>query len=89
MTIALEKSLHNFNPDHFGGLDDFLSTAGTDERDTLMIACADHGTASNNLSFAGTERFFILQHIAECVPPPDSREPNDLFGAIEVGFQRV
>lgn len=87
MTIALEKSLHDFNPDHFGGLNEFLSTSDTVERDTLMIACADHGSAPDNVSFAGTERFFILQHIAECVPPPDGCETNDLFGAIEVGFQ--
>lgn len=52
-----------------------------------MIACADHGTAPDNVSFAGTDRFFILQHIGESVPPPDGREPNDLFGSIEVGFE--
>ena len=86
MTIQLEASLHQFNPNHFGGLNDFLLTADDCERDTLMIACADHGTAPDNVSFAGTARFFILQHIGECVPPPEDREPNDLFGSIEVGF---
>ena len=30
--------------------------------------------------------FFILQCIAECVPPPEDRERNNLFGSIELGF---
>jgi len=87
MTIALDKSLHNFNPDHFGGLDDLLLTADSNKRDTLMIACADHGNAPDNVSFAGTDRFFILQHIGAYVPPPDGRRPSGLHGPIAVGFQ--
>jgi carbonic anhydrase len=85
--IELESSLHKFNPEYFGTVDDFLSTAERNERDTLMIACADHGTAPDNVSFAGTDRFFILQHIAECVPPPEDREPDNLFGSIQAGFE--
>ncbi len=88
MTIELKKSLHNFNPDHFGGLNDFLSTADSNQRDTLMIACADHGSAPDNVSFAGTDRFFILQHIGESVPPPEDRNPDNLFGSIQVGFDK-
>lgn len=87
MTIQLDSSLHNFNPDHFGCVNDFLSTADRNERDTLMIACADHGTAPDNISFAGTDRFFILQHIGECVPPPNDRHPNNLFESIRRGFE--
>ena len=86
MTIELESSLHQFKPDDFGSLHDFLSTTDKDERDTLLIACSDHGTAPDNVSFAGTDRFLILQHLAECVPPPEDRESNDLFGSIELGF---
>lgn len=86
MTIQLESALHHFNPDDFGSLNDFLSTANKNERDTLMIACADHGTAPDNVSFAGTDRLLIIQQIAECVPPPEDRERNNLFGSIELGF---
>lgn len=57
MTIQLESSLHHLNPDDFGGLNDFLSTADKDERYTLMIACADYGTVPDNVSFPGTDRF--------------------------------
>jgi carbonic anhydrase len=85
--IELETSLHQFNPDHFGGLNDFLSTADSKERDTLMLACADHGTAPDNVSFAGTDRFFILQHLAACVPRPEDHEIDNSFGAIELGFE--
>jgi len=88
MTIELEKSLHKFNPNHFGGLNDFLSTSDSNKRDTLMIACADHGTAPDNISFVGTDRFFILQHIGECVPPPEDRNPDNLFASIQVGFDK-
>ena len=36
MTIQLEASLHHFNPNHFGGTTDFLSTADDCDCDTLM-----------------------------------------------------
>ena len=86
MTIQLESSLHHFNPDHFGGLNDFLSTADKRERDTLMIACADHGAAPDNVSFASTDRFLVLQRVGQCVSPPEDRERSNLFGSIEIGF---
>ncbi len=86
MTIQLESSLHHFNPNHFGGISDFLPTADKCERDTLVIACADHGAAPDNVSFASADRFFIVQHIAECVPPPKDRECSSLFKSIELGF---
>jgi len=82
----LDSSLHKFNPDHFGGLDDFLSTADSKERDTLMIACSDQGTAPDNVSFAGTDRFFVLQYIAGCVPRPEDSE--SFQASIRVGFNR-
>ena len=84
--IELDLSLHQFNPEHFGTFDDFLSTAHNNKRDTLMFACADHGTAPDNVSFAGTERFFILQHLAAAIPPPSDNEVDSSFGAILYGF---
>ncbi len=39
--IELETLLHKFNPDHFGGIADFLKTPDSNERDTLMFACAE------------------------------------------------
>ena len=71
MTIQLDSSLHNFNPNHFGVPDDVLSTSNRNERDTLMLACAVVGTAPDNVSFASTDRFYILQHLAACVPRPE------------------
>lgn len=85
--IELETSLHKFKPEHFGTIDDFLANANRNERDTLMIACSDHGTAPDNVSFAGTERFFILQHLAACVPRPEDGELDNTFGAIQLGFE--
>ncbi len=87
MMIELETSLHQFNPDHFGTINDFLSTSDSNERDTLMLACADHGTAPDNVSFAGPNRFFILQHLAACVPRPKDNEIDNSFGAIMIGFE--
>lgn len=80
--IEPETSLHKFYPSHFGIVYDFLSTAERNERETLMVACADHGTAPDNVSFAGTDRCFILQSISECVAPPEDREPDNLFDSV-------
>lgn len=85
--IELDPSLHNFDPQHFGRLIDFLSTSDRNERDTLMIACSDHGTAPDNVSFAGPDRFFILQHLAASIPPQDG-EPHDLFDSVRIAFRK-
>lgn len=73
IVIELESSLHQFNPNHFGRLNDFLSTSMRRERDTLMIACSDHATAPQCVSFAGPERFCILQHLAASIPPTQNQ----------------
>ena len=84
--IELESSLHQFNPDHFGTVYDFVNTADSDQRDTLMIACSDHGTAPDNVSFAGPDRFFILQHLAASIPRPQDHEIDNTFDGILVAF---
>jgi carbonic anhydrase len=84
--IELETSLHQFNPDDFGAVGDFLKTTDCNERDTLMIACADHGTAPDNVSFAGTDRFFILQHLAACIPSPEDGANDSAFAEVQFAF---
>jgi len=86
--IELESSLHKFKLKHFGRVDDFLSTADSNIRDTLMIACSDHGSAPDNVSFAGPDRFFILQHLAASVPAPDDSKCDNAFDSILYGFER-
>lgn len=38
------------------------------ERDTLLVACSDHGTAPDDLSFAGESRLLIVQHLISSIP---------------------
>jgi carbonic anhydrase len=84
--IELETTLHDFNPAHFGGIDDFRNPAKSNERDTLMLACPDHGTGPDNVSFAGSDRFFILQHLAASVPSPADSAIDNTFDSILCGF---
>jgi len=84
--IQLKPVLHAFNPDHFGTIDDFLETTGSKERDTLMIACADQGSAPDNVSFADPERFFILQHLAASIPSPATGTTDNTFVEIQYAF---
>jgi carbonic anhydrase len=72
--IPLDRELHNFAPEHFGMLSDLLEGAPSGECDTLMIACSDHGTAPDHVSFARPGRFFILQHLVSSVPAADDFE---------------
>lgn len=37
------------------------------ERDTLLVACSDHGTAPDNLLFAGESRLLIVQHLISSI----------------------
>lgn len=38
------------------------------ERDTLLVACSNHGTAPDNLSFAGESRLLMVQHLISSIP---------------------
>lgn len=78
--IPLDRELHQFTPEHFGTLGDLLKGNRSGNCDTLMIACADHGTAPDNVSFARPGRFFILQHLVSSIPPVD-RIAEDLIPA--------
>lgn len=66
--IQLESGLHQFSRDFFGDLKDLVDADKASYRDTLLIACSDHGAAPDNVSFAGHDRFLIVQHIGGSIP---------------------
>lgn len=86
MIIELNASLHNFNPDHFGSVSDFRTPAEVNQRDTLIFACSDHGTAPDNISIVSNDRVLIMQHIGESIPRPEDESVDDLFESIRKLF---
>ncbi len=66
--FRLKADLHRFPTGVFGSAGDLIRPTDVRERDTLMIACSELGTAPDNVSFAKPGRFVILQHIGASVP---------------------
>ncbi|QDU73709.1 Carbonic anhydrase 1 [Bremerella volcania] len=84
----LDSSLHRFPVKHFGTASDFLLSAESEERDTLMIACADQGGAPDRVSFAKSGRFFVVQHLASSIRPAGDRDENSEISDIEFAFSK-
>ena len=84
--IPLDHKLHNFVPQHFGTLSDLLKEGRPGACDALMIACSDHGTAPDNISFARPGRFFILQHLVSSIPSADDYAADMTTADIEYAF---
>ena len=64
--MKIKTGLRQFSTSQFGTLADWMATSS--ERDTLLVACSDHGTAPDNLSFAGESRLLIVQHLISSIP---------------------
>lgn len=84
--ILLDKSLHQFSPQHFGTAYDIQRDNGDDVCDILMVACACHGSAPDELSIAGPERIFALQHLAASVPPAWETSATSAVADLEYAF---
>lgn len=65
--VPLRANLHPFPQNTFGSIADLVRPSSR-ERDTLIIACSELGSAPDYVSFAKRERFVILQHLAASMP---------------------
>ena len=87
--VSLRPNLHSFPKNSFGSVADLVGPASR-ERDTLIIACSELGSAPDYASFANRERFVILQHLAASLPSKAECEMYDelCFIAIEQLFYK-
>jgi carbonic anhydrase len=53
----------------------------------MMLSCSDHGTAPDNVSFAGPDRFFIIQHLAATIPSVSESNNDTTFADTEFAFE--
>ena len=75
--FRLKADLHRFPTGVFGSAGDLIHPTSVRERDTLMIACSELGTAPDNVSFAKPGRFIILQHIGASVPSKEECDNHE------------
>lgn len=76
-------------PSHFfGEISELAEGAEADDCDTIMVACSDHGTAPDNVSFAKPGRLFILQRLAASIPGPHECVPGIDIEDICIGLER-
>lgn len=86
--ILLDKSLHQFSPSHFGSAFDIQrSNDDNDVCDILMVACSDQGSAPDELSIAGPERIFAMQHLAASIPPASESSPTSAAADLQYAFE--
>ena len=87
--VSLKPNLHSFPQNTFGSVADLVRPPSR-QRDTLIIACSELGSAPDYASFADRERFVILQHLAASLPSKAECEMYDelCFIAIEKIFSQ-
>ena len=68
MSFLTSKINHTLVPEFYGSLENLVAPDTVKEYDILMIACSDHGSAPDNVSFAPPGRMMILQHLGASIP---------------------
>ena len=87
MPFTISRIDHRLDPTFFGSVENLLDKSAAKEYDTLMIACSDHGTAPDNVSFAPPGRMMILQHLAASIPSAsECKNRLDIKGIIIVSW---
>ena len=77
--LSLKEGLHQFPQRTFGSPSDLTNTWDARERDTLIIACSELGTAPDNISFAEPNRCVVLQHLAASMPSKDECDRHQVL----------
>ena len=77
--LSLKEGLHQFPQRTFGSPSDLTNTWDARERDTLIIACSELGTAPDNISFAEPNRCVVLQHLAASIPSKDECDRHQVL----------
>ena len=77
--LSLKEGLHQFPQRTFGSPSDLTNTRDARERDTLIIACSELGTAPDNISFAEPNRCVVLQHLAASIPSKDECDRHQVL----------
>jgi carbonic anhydrase len=80
---SLNPKLHEFDPALFGTLEQLRDFGAKGDRNGLLLACSDHGTAPDQISFASPDHFSILQNLGVSVPCSDETGENSLSANIE------
>ena len=66
--FQIRESLHEFPSGTFGSNRELLAPQVVRERDTLVFACSEQGTAPDNISFTTPNRCVIIQNLAASIP---------------------
>ena len=77
--LSLKEGLHQFPQRTFGSPSDLTNTWDARERDTLIIACSELGTAPDNISFTEPNRCVVLQHLAASIPSKDECDRHQVL----------
>ena len=72
--FSLQRGLHRFPLHAFGSVEELMYPAEVRERDTLIVACAELGSAPDDISFHTPNRSVVLQHLAGSIPSKNESE---------------
>lgn len=90
--LSVSPGLHTFPASAFGSKSKLLHPAHVRERDILLVACSELGSAPDNVSFQTPSRCVILQHLAGSIPSRDECESieglGSAFDSVEALFDR-
>jgi len=88
--LSLKMGLHDFPQGIFGSVGELMRPIEVRERDTLIIACSEQGSAPDNVSFSTPNRSVILQNLAASMPSESDCQRHDglCFDDVEKLFDR-
>ncbi|WP_442506728.1 carbonic anhydrase [Novipirellula sp. SH528] len=83
--IKLKRGLHQFLPHEFGTLAG-LRESTRNGAQIMMVCCADHGLAADNISFVRPEQCIVIQNMAASVPKYDSGAGGSVLASLAYGI---
>lgn len=83
--VELVQGIHDFRPEDFRSSQRLFELPGrTGKPEALLIACSDLGIDPHSLIPTNLQDLYVLQHIANIVPPHDPLRPSALEQALDL-----
>jgi carbonic anhydrase len=89
LVAPLDPGLHDLDPTFFGTPAELLADVRSDVRDVLFLACADHATGPDHVSFVPFDRLFVVQNLGATVPTTGSQGGDGTLASLQFAIHAL